>query len=288
VAPGGGFTTEGPSGHAKIDFILNYNVGASIGLDLPIFGEIPVIGFNPHEDLSRELINLDSTNLAVEKDLGFGLQGSMTWPNLTTTGAQSSTNINSFVSTGQSNDFLHITADIDDALAEIFLGGVNPFDIHVPYDLELVDGTIDIELLDLDLFAGLNFVQNFNMLVNGLMGKLTFENNQIPAADLNFNGGTITLTNASSYDLDGDGIEFAGSLTPVVSLANSTSVVFTGGYNFDILKGQLTYDAGIAGSDTIRFGPVVDLGGSLDIAAVQVYQNTFPLDFQPEGVAFSV
>jgi hypothetical protein len=243
---------------------------------------VTVYGVNLEDDRSEPLIDLDSDNLTVSHDFGAGLTGSIAWPNVTTTGVQSSTDMNSFLSSGQSNDFLHINADIDQALADIFLGGINPFEIHIPYDLAVVDGRVDIELLDADLFGGLNFVQDFNMLVNDMKGTLTFENNQ--TLDFNFIDGIQPLANAKSYDVDGDGmVEFGVTLAPLVSLENSTDVTFTVGYNFDVLKGQLTYDSEF-GSGSESFGPVIDLGGSLNLASVEVYNNDFALNFQQQNV----
>ncbi len=290
VAAGGGFTTVGPSGHAKVDFIFNYDIGGAVGVDLPLLDPIDVYGISVRDDLSKELINLDSASLSAEQDFGLGITGGIAWPNVSTTGVQSgASQFSSIDATEASNNFLHVNVDLDQALADIFLGGVNPFDINVPYDLLLVDGTINFELLDADLFGGLNFLQQFELLMNGMKGTLTFENGT--TREFNFTE-EINLTNASSYDLianggDGDGlVEFGVTLMPLASLENTTAVNFNAGYNFDLIKGQVTYDTAVD-DGTASFGPLVDLGGSLDIAAVPVFDEpAFAINFQPESVEF--
>ena len=286
VAAGGGFSTVGPSGHAMVDFIFEYGLGGAVGLDLPLLDPIDVYGIGISGNHSENLIDANSADLSVSHEFPFGIEGAIAWPNVTTTGVQSGTA--QFSSMGASNDFLSLTLDVDQALADVFLGGANPFEISAPYNFAIVDGTITLELLDLDLSGGVNFLQNFDLLVNGMTGTLTFENGA-PEVTRAFNFvDNITLTNASSYDTDNDGmVEFAVTLTPTATLENTTEVNFHVGYNFDLVKGSVTYDPIIGDAGAGSFGPVVDLGGTLDLAAVPVFDEpAFAFNFQPESVEF--
>ncbi len=97
-----------------------------------------------------------------------------------------------FTSDGASNNFLELGLDVDQALADIFLGGVNPFDVG--FDIGVAWG--NAELLDLDLSGGLNFLQSFAMDEQGLSGVLLFEDGSQQAFTF---GSDILLQNASAY-----------------------------------------------------------------------------------------
>ena len=55
-----------------------------------------------------------------------------------------------FTSEGASNNFLQLNLDVDQALADIFLRGVNPFSVEIP-SIGVAGGSAD--LIDLDLGA---------------------------------------------------------------------------------------------------------------------------------------
>ncbi len=117
-----------------------------------------------------------------------------------------------------------LNAGVPVALEEgvFILGLPNPFDIG--FDIGVAWGSI--ELADLDLGLGLNFLQQFEVQATGLAGTITYEDGSSEAFVF---GNDILLTNASDYDVDNDGtVEFELALDPVATLENSTDL----GFNF--------------------------------------------------------
>ena len=97
------------------------------------------------------ILDLNSDDLSVEipfPDPFGSLSATLAWPNITTHGNATPPPPGEFSSSGASNNFLELTLDVDQALADIILKGANPFDI--PFDVPLlVSG--NVELADLDL-----------------------------------------------------------------------------------------------------------------------------------------
>jgi hypothetical protein len=278
IAPGASFSTEGPEGSYKLDFLFNLFLHAAVGVDLPVAGKTDVYGITlgPY-DYSQNVIDIDSTDPVVTVDLPAGFSLDFAWPNVDSTSTPSGGN--TFESKGESNNFLQANLDVDDLFSEIFLGGVNPFDVE--FDLGFVEGVI--ELLDLDLKGGLNFIQEFVMSISELTGTIKFENGSSQAFDFD---NDILLTNASSYDTDNDGqIEFELSLSPDATLANDTDLGINIGAQFDLLTVSGSYDIEIY-SDTFSFGPLISLGGSQTVASIDVFDDTFDLNFDSSGLNF--
>lgn len=135
------------------------------------------------------------------------------------------------------------------------------------------------ELLDLDLSAGANFIQNFNMDISGLNGTLVFtEHEEDQTMDFTF-GDTIQINKASIHDLNNDGIvEFFIMMDPDAALQNETDLGFNVGYNFDLLKAEAGIDA-LVYEKSVSADPVYTAGGTLPIAAIGLLDSTFNLDF---------
>ena len=135
------------------------------------------------------------------------------------------------------------------------------------------------DLLDLDLMAGLNFLQEFAMTVNSLTGTILYENGVSDTFDF---GSDIVLQNASSLDVDADGlVEFALNLAPDATLHNNSDLGFNVGYQFDVLKAHVEYGIPVTGpSGSVDLGPLFSIGGSAPVASVGVYDNTFDLAFE--------
>ncbi len=85
-------------------------------------------------------------------------------------------------------------------------------------------------------------------------------------------------------DQDGN-IEFILTLDPDVQLTNDTDLGFNVGYSFDLLEISGGYDV-VVDSGSFSLGPVFHAGGTLPIAAVDVYSDTFELEFDTEDLAF--
>jgi len=271
----------GPQGHYKLDFIFNYDIAAKVTYDIGVDSG-NIIDIHPTFNSTTNIIDLDSKDLSVGIDFPdpFGsLSATLAWPNITTDANSSSPPPGEFSSNGASNNFFTLTLDVDQALADLILKGANPFSI--PFNIiGVVDGTI--ELADLDLSGGLNFLQTFVMQEQPLTAKLKFEDGTEQA----FTFGTdLVLPNAKLIDQRGNNngiVEFQLFLDAQATLHNDTDLGFNVGYNFDLMK--IDYDAGLAGSGTI--GPLFNTGGTLPLGSVSVYDKTFALNFADQTVGF--
>jgi hypothetical protein len=279
VVTGGSFQTFGPSGSYVLDAIFNYALTGDVTVDLGILGSYELIDFDVSDNNQTNILNVTSDDLEVELPLPPPLEGSVAWPNIDTTG--SLTGSSEFTSDGASNNFLTLGLDVDQALADIFLGGVNPFDLG--FDIGVIDGSL--ELLDLDLNGGLNILQQFSLLVNQLDATMVFEDGSAETLDF---GTPIMLSNASNLDANHDGtIAFTLQLTPDASLTNDTDLGVNVGYDFDLVKVEGHYDIGVDSGD-FTLGPLFHRDGTLPIADVSIYDATFGLAFQPDQYGFVV
>jgi hypothetical protein len=281
---GGDFTTVGPQGSYKLDFLFNYKFNAALTYDVPLlFSSLSgtIISRSGSNNYLANILNLNSNDLSTE--IGFprpfdSLSATLAWPNIATDA--NPTLAGRFESNGASNNFLKFNIDVDQALADIFLGGANPF--NIPFDVRVAKG--NLEIADLDLNGGLNFLQAFALEEQGLTGDLKFEN----GSTLAFTPGTdILLPGVSQIDASGNNngkIDFDLILNPQATLSNKTDLGFNVGYNFDLLKATGRYGIGpISGS--INLGPVYDTGGTLPIGSINVYNDTFGLNFASQDIS---
>jgi Ca2+-binding RTX toxin-like protein len=282
VSSGTSFSTDAPDGSYLLDFIFNTHISAFIDLsiDFGILGSFDetLWDFDNGFDVTRNLFGFDSEDAAFEHEFKYGISINMAWPDVDTESLVSTTN--QFRSSGASNNFLFLNLDADQAMAEILFGGANPFDIEIDYGV----GSGHVELLDVDLTAGVNFLQSFLMTVNALTGTLVFEN----GAEMEWHFGTdIILDNASSYDADGDGIvEFALKLTPAVTMTNDIDLGFNLGYSVDLLKASGDYDVGFDDGDW-EIGPAWHDGATLPLASIDLVTMEFGLAFESQTILFN-
>ena len=320
VAAGVAFESLGPQGHARIDAVFRYDVQVSATVDLPdlSFGlnlanpkPIPFMLINESENYTRNLLDLDSADLHFTQPLPLGISGTVTWPYVDATGTQSGSVISS---SAESQNFLQFDIDVDQALADIFLGGVNPMELDnfifdlgtlpVPWSedpIQLGAGLINAVLIDLDASAGLNFIQDLNLAMSGgLTGVITFENGEI--LQFNSSDGPITLTNASHYDSiagggDGNGqVEFSVTLQPVSTLENDTDIGVNVGLSIEALQASLgasentifglalaTLDHHL--EDPLNIGPLIDFDPEFQVATIPVFDaDPFAFNFQTQTV----
>jgi hypothetical protein len=274
----GSFTTEGPEGSYVLDAILNYFFHVEAGLDF-LIDDVTLLDTDVGpSDNTINLIDFTSDDLQVEIPFAGGA-GTITlqWPDIDTSSAGDTTD--PFSASGQSNNFLELGLDVDEALAQIFLGGVNPFDLDIDVDIAIASAEGSAELLDFDVFGGLNFLQNFLMDEQGLAGVLHFEDGTNTVFAI---GDDITLQNASAIDAAGNNngvVDFTLELTPDVDLTNDTDLGFDVGYSFELFKASGSYDLFGIESGSFSVGPVVNIDDDLIVATVDVYQDTFALNF---------
>lgn len=202
LGSGGSFITTGPEGSFLLDFIFkaSANLHASL-LWVDLYND----GFS--EDFSQNIFDIDSSDPAqVFTILGGLVDIGFEWPHISVTGETSGSNT--------SNDFLFATLDVD-ALAAWFLPPLAFLDAD-PTDPN------NFELLDFDITGGLNFIQTFALGLAATSTTLILEDGT--ALALTF-GTPMTISNASSHDLNGDGIvEFDFALDPNVTLSNETTL----------------------------------------------------------------
>lgn len=273
---GGAFSTEGPTGNYMLDFIFNWAIKAELGLDFAV-DDVELFSFDEGSNNSINILNIDAEDIGIGYEFPFGLSAELAWPSISTDSLASLTNV--FSSIGASNNFFTLGLDVDQALADIFLRGVNPFSLG--FDVGVAGGSVD--LLDVDLSAGLNFLQEFIMTVGELEGTLVFENGATQAWDFS----DIVLTEASQYDADGDGvIEFSLDLTPDATLTNDTDLGINFGYNIDLLKADGWWDIGVDSGDWSE-GPLWSVGDTFPVASIDLYESTFALQFQSQTLNFS-
>jgi hypothetical protein len=267
------FVTDGPEGSYVLDMIFNFFLHAEAGMDFgDVIGSYDVFSFDigPTNN-TVNVLNLDSDDASITLPLPADSSLTFAWPNLDTTSNSSSGNV--FSSEGESNNFLQLDVDAD-AVIFALLGLPNPF--GASFDFTVGSGSAD--LLDLDLMAGLNFLQEFAMTVSSLTGTILYENGVSDVFDF---GADIVLQDASDIDVDNDGlVEFALNLAPDATLHNNSDLGFNVGYQFDVLKAHVEYGIPVTGpSGSVDLGPVFSIGGSAPVASVGVYDDTFDLAF---------
>ena len=270
LAPGGGFDTTGPEGNVGLKFILDFlaEVGVQDALDLGI-GLSQTVSLQP---APLDLFSASSTDpsLPFTFPLPAGFSLSFDWPHLSTvSSAQSGNEISG---DGASNNFIQLNLDVDFAAAQLF-------PLFAPIEAILdPDPTSEdnFELLDLDVNAGANFLQEFVIKALGLGGTLTFENGEtrqfVPGQD-------ILIRNASLLE-GGDPdstIDFSLLMTPDVDLHNETSIGFNVGGRLGLLKNIPVIDE-----------TLFDEGITIPIAGIPIYDDAFKLHFNTQGYEFIV
>jgi hypothetical protein len=288
---GGDFVTEGPEGHYKLDFIFNYFFGAKLTYDIgPFDGTISSVV--KQDNTTKNILDLDSSNLEFSAPFPRpfnSLSAKLTWPNIATDANPSSPPPGEFSAKGASNNFLQLNLDVDQALADVFLGGANPFDIKIDKKITVFGATVaaakgKAEILDLDVSGGLNFLQSFVMQEQGLGGTLHFEDGANQAFAF---GDDILLSNAMQRDVDHDGqVEFTLSLDPQATLRNDTDLGFNVGYSLDGLKAKGTYTL-FGNTKSFNIGPVFHEAGDVQVTTIGVYDNTFGLNFAAQDFMFA-
>ncbi len=176
----------------------------------------------------------------------------MAWPIINTASSQVSGN--AVLSEGASNNFLQLNIDVDNLAANFF----SPLLVLDP----LPGDPDNFEWLDIDLNGGLNILQDFQLIMEKLLGTLRFENNTTTSFDM---ATGQLLRNASSFDTDQDGlVEFTLGISPDVSLDNSTQLGFNVGGSIAILKNIPIIDDAL-----------FEIGASFNVADLEIFGDKF-------------
>lgn len=299
-------STEGPQGSYTLDFLYDVLLHAFAGVNID-FGSIDFdpLGIIPgdqtldlggiHEQIdvgpitvgpgSFNILDLSSDTLAGTIEFPFPLDAfsvNYAWPNITTSGNYPP---NPVTSDGASNNFLELNLDVDTLVTEL-LGVPNVFD---PPRLDVGPFFADLDLLDVDVTGGLNFLQKFGMLLGDLSGVLLFEDGSNQAFTV---GSSLLISDAKLIDLGGDQdglVEFQFGVVPAATLHNETDLGFNIGAEIKLLTLELGYDIEIFNpfgdnlhfTDSTTLGPLADFGESVPVAEISVFDDTFALDFAP-------
>lgn len=323
LLPGGLFTTDGPSLEYQLDFIFDYYLNASlnawldIGAVIPIddfraslFNTGPISGDNQFNlidydsDLSAPLVLKLPTDLLGISD--YGISAELAWPNLEVAGAETESSvIGNYYGSGASNNFFQVNLDVDQFAWDVYTAQLsaaakaagntaftappNPFDLKTGYIDDIKTDWVGgkLEMLDIDVNAGLNFVQNFLLQTGALESNLVFEDGS--KQQFTF-GDELLFSNASILDFNGDGdVDFTVEVDLVdTMLFNNTDLGFNLGYNLDILKGSVYAQIpGIGGVD-IAVGPLLDVdaltGSTIPVASIDVFNSTVGIIFEQQSV----
>jgi Bacterial Ig domain len=253
LGSGGSFNTRGPEGALSLDFIFNYNVGARADiLGVDIFNLGPYTG-----NYDTNIISLDSNAPPFVWPVLPGIVDvSVEWPHISVSNAPGTMS-----GSGLSNNLLAATLDVD-GLANALLGGA----------LSWVDSDptteSNFEVFDVDITGGLKLAQDFAISLAGQSVNLILEDGDTIAMTF---GTPITITNASSHDLNGDGtIEFSFALAPNVQLTNETGINAGLTAEVAILRNLGLGDVGSITVFDDSF-PIID-------ATIPIFSDTFALN----------
>lgn len=262
IGSGASFRTTGPEGSFSLDAIAEFKFLGSVSSDLDFTGLTDISLNLPPFNETTNLFTFDSTRV---EPLTFptppvaGITITLDWPHISThSGAPLG---NALSSEGSSNNFLTLNLDVDQLFAYLFPPLFGPIEAAIDGDPVSND---NFELLDIDLSGGMNFIQAFQLLANGLLGNLRFENNSVESFD--FTQGR-TIQHASNLDADKDGlVEFAFGITPKVSLTNATKLGFNVGAHFALMKDMPFINDSI-----------IDESYTLPIADLTLFESQFAL-----------
>jgi hypothetical protein len=280
LLPGGGFATTGPFATYKLDFVfeLDWNLFINVlGVSLLNIDPDPIdAGFN--------IIDYDSrTDPPITVEVTTGVTVDFQWPTLDTVGTEGA--LGAYSSSGASNNALQLNINVLD-VAFGFLKIPNPLENTIDFYDSVTDTGVIVnwELLGLDLFAGLNFLQDFTIDVDptSVAGVLTDETGGEHDFML---GDTLVFYDASTLDENDDGdVAFDVDLAlEDVVMSNLTSLGFNVGGEFTVLEvsGRGAF-LGVGGD--FAFGPAFETQFSADVASIPVYDNTFNLQFQEQSL----
>lgn len=279
---GGSFMTEGPEGSYDLDLLFDIDVAAKAGINVADIINETLLDEHIDRTYDIDLLQIDTGDIdfSVEDPFGAGFSLDLAWPMIETSAGYTGSTM--LTASGESNNFLQANLDVDDF---VFFMLKLPNPLH--FDADIGIAGIDADILDLDIFAGMNFYQEFALSVNGLPGTITYENGMSESFIF---GNDMVLTDASDYDTDGDGlIEFALSLDLSATLNNDTDLGFNVGYDFDVLEAHAWYDVSILGigySDSFDEGPLYTSQANPTVTTVGVYDQTFALDFASQDLFF--
>lgn len=297
------FQTEGPGGHFFLDALLDVNLTFDLSISLPVGPAIDVLPSgldNVSAFQSLEIVNItDSASLSIPLPAGFSVTAAFP-ADVDATGS-TGTPANVVTGSDASNNFLQLDLNLGVAASQ-FVPIIAPLFAPLPVVVPPLVGTITPIVATIGI--GANFIQTFTLTMQDFDFDVLLEDGTLYDLDP-VNG--VQIANASSHDIDGDGLEYTLLMNPHAQLTNDTDIGLNFSWNLDLLTADLTVPLPVDDivevlEDIIDFifgddfdlpdsidvnGALVDLGQSnVPVTSIDVLNNTFALQFQPQDATF--
>ncbi|MEA3512969.1 MAG: putative Ig domain-containing protein [Campylobacterota bacterium] len=229
-------------------------------------------------------------------------------------------NFGFYTSFGKSEPIVKVNVDIDQLVAvivnNILTAGasttadipiVNPLDLAFGIEelvemlpvsdsiaekvTDYIDFSVGFELADIDVYAGIDFSQEFSLSIDDMSYLVTLENGVQKTFNANKTN-SIDIQNASLYDTNNDGsIAYSMEIVPTAMFSNDTEAGLNLGYSMDFLQGSLSagfmfpiegfigevIETEISAID-INLGPLLSITGDLDVLSADIFEDRFELD----------
>jgi len=267
---GGAFSTTGPGGSVGFDAIFDamakYHAAAeAIGFGTSTHGTVGPTNVDQH------LFTLNASQIPpLQVNFGnTGISATFAWPQVNTSGSGGGASVSG---TGTSpNAFAALNVDLL-ALAFDLAGLPDPFNLSA--------GPFGLNLISLNANLGAHLQQEFNLLNSGFSSSITLpDNTVVPFAF----GTPLTIDDASAHGVTSTS-NLTLNLTPTEQLQNQTNVTGTFDLNISLLTASIN-----AGPISTSVGPALtqDLA-SIPLGGVNVYNNTFAVNFGQQSAHFAV
>jgi hypothetical protein len=299
------FQTEGPGGHFFLDAVIDVDLQFDLDISLPVGPSIDVLP-DSIDNLSvantLEIIHIsDQDSLSIPLPAGFSVTAA--FPADIDASGVTPAPANAVTGSDDSNNFLQVDWNVGVGASQ-FVPIISPLFAPLPVVVPPLVGTITPIVATIGI--GADFVQTFTLTMQGLELDVVLEDGTHYDLDP-VNG--VQIANASSHDLDNDGLEFTLAMNPKAQLNNDTDIGVNFSWNLDLITADLTVPLPVGDlldvlEDIVDFifgedlelpdsidinGALVDLGATdVPVTSIDVLNNTFALQFNSQNAAFIV
>jgi hypothetical protein len=299
------FQTEGPGGHFFLDAVIDVDLQFDLDIALPIGPSIDVLPDsidNLSVSKTLEIVHIsDQDSLSIPLPAGFSVTAAFP-ADVDATGVTPAPT-DAVTGSDDSNNFLQIDWNVGVGASE-FVPIISPLFAPLPVVVPPLVGTITPIVATIGI--GADFVQTFTLTMQDLEFDVVLEDGTHYDLDP-VNG--VQIADASSHDLDHDGLEFTLAMNPHAQLNNDTDIGVNFSWNLDLITADLTVPLPVGDlvdflEDVIGFifgedvelpdsididGALVDLGDTdVPVTSIDVLNNTFPLQFNSQEATFLV
>jgi len=281
-------TDETSSSLLHLNLIGDDVMGSTTGADTGSLGFYAAYGES--EPVVAVTVDLDAAYVAIVKEIGKAVAEALT--------AGASASINPVI------DAIPSPYDIEFGVEQILKIAAVPQET-IDQITQWVNLGFEFEAADLDVSQEVNFSQDFTLSIDDMSYLVTLEDNTTHVFTANGTG-ALSISNASSHDLNGDGlIAYTLDIVPTAMFSNDTEVGLSLGYQLDFLKGGFAAGLqvplgdllGLTDADwlnldfsaiDISMGPLLRVQGELDTLDVDVFESRFALDVGSANYAGAV